>query len=375
MKLLQNLSVENLKHVEHFIKSLDAKDTPKPTPHFVKEPLPDLSQQSITPPKILSLGLSYVGFSIRRQASVREELNNRRFISFYGAPPQALAPLFRDVRDMFRQERPTCEDLFMTCNWLKCYDVMHVLEGRWGYCEDYMRPRIIRCQQMMQALRRQKMKFVQSATLITASLDTVTFTVQEFRNDPGSKWYDPKSKSAGLVSNVYLIFLRNARDDFISSFHFLMFLFQKKYEFCVCTDEPGKQVWLRGPFPPGEFPDITIFRGGDEKTAMKDRDKCALYFEMPQDKKFAADSAYAGEYDRIVLTMPEMKKEEIKWLNRLKARGETLHGRLKSFRVLGTRFRHGTGTEDKMNRHQMATESVCLIVLYDCENGRPLFDQ
>ena len=187
MKLLQNLSVENLKHVEHFIKSLDAKDTPKPTPHFVKEPLPDLSQQSITPPKILSLGLSYVGFSIRRQASVREELNNRRFISFYGAPPQALAPLFRDVRDMFQQERPTCEDLFMTCNWLKCYDVMHVLEGRWGYCEDYMRPRIIRCQQMMQALRRQKMKFIQSATLITASLDTVTFTVQEFRNDPGSK--------------------------------------------------------------------------------------------------------------------------------------------------------------------------------------------
>jgi len=72
------LSMETLKHVEHFIKSLDAKDTPKPTPHFVKEPLPDLSQQSITPPKILSLGLYYVGFSIRRQASAREELNNRR---------------------------------------------------------------------------------------------------------------------------------------------------------------------------------------------------------------------------------------------------------------------------------------------------------
>jgi len=78
MKLIQNLSMETLKHVEHFIKSLDAKDTPKPTPHFVKEPLPDLSQQSITPPKILSLGLYYVGFSIRRQASAREELNNRR---------------------------------------------------------------------------------------------------------------------------------------------------------------------------------------------------------------------------------------------------------------------------------------------------------
>jgi hypothetical protein len=149
MKRLQNLSVENLKHVEHFIKRLDAKDTPKSTPHFVKELLPDLTQQSITPPKILSLGLSHVGFDIHRQASAREELNSKRFISFYGAPPQALAPLFRDVRDMFRQERPTCEDLLMTCNWLKCYDVMHVLEGRWGYCEDYIRPRIKRCQQMI----------------------------------------------------------------------------------------------------------------------------------------------------------------------------------------------------------------------------------
>ena len=105
MKRLQNLSVENLKHVEHSIKRLDAKDTPKSTPHFVKELLPDLTQQSITPPKILSLGLSHVGFDIHRQASAREELNSKRFISFYGAPPQALAPLFRDVRDMFRPRR------------------------------------------------------------------------------------------------------------------------------------------------------------------------------------------------------------------------------------------------------------------------------
>ena len=72
--------------------------------------------------------------------------------------------------------------------------------------------------------------------------------------------------------------------------------------------------------------------------------------------------------------MAEMKDKEIKWLNRLKARGETLHGRLKSFRVLGTRFRHGKSPQERMAQHQMATESVCVIVLYDCENGRPLFD-
>lgn len=149
----------------------------------------------------------------------------------------------------------------------------------------------------------------------------------------------------------------------------------KKYETCVGTDEPAKQVWLRGPFPCGEQADITVFRGGKEDTPIEERDKNALYFQMPEDKQFAGDTAYSGEPERVIVTMPEMKKKDIKWLGRLKARGETLHARLKNFRVLGTRFRHGAGTEDKMNLHQMATESVALIVLYDCENGRPLFDQ
>ena len=160
-----------------------------------------------------------------------------------------------------------------------------------------------------------------------------------------------------------------------SHFRCLFQTLLKKYETGVGTDEPAKQVWLRGPFPCGEQADITIFRGGDEDTAIEDRDKNALYFQIPEKKKVAGDSAYTGEPERVICTMPEMKRKDIKWLGRLKARGETLHSRMKSFRVLGTRFRHGTGTQDKMNRHQMATESVSLIVLYDCENGRPLFEQ
>jgi hypothetical protein len=134
-------------------------------------------------------------------------------------------------------------------------------------------------------------------------------------------------------------------------------------------------VWLRGPFPCGEHSDLTIFRGGNEDTAIEDRDKAALYFHLPKDKRVAGDSAYAGEPERVIVTLPEMEKTHIKWLGRLKARGETLHARMKNFRVLGTRFRHGKGTQDKMKRHQMATESVAVIVLYDCENGRSLFDQ
>jgi hypothetical protein len=161
----------------------------------------DLSQQAITPSTILSSGLYYAGFDSRRQASARKDLNDRRFIAFYGAPPEALVPLFKDIREMFHEESPTCRDLFLTCNWLKCYDVMHVLEGRWGNCEDYMSPRIKRCQEMMQALRRKKMKFVDSNAIVVANVDTVSFMVQEFRKDPSAKYFDSKTRSAGVVSN------------------------------------------------------------------------------------------------------------------------------------------------------------------------------
>ena len=151
--MLQLLNKDKLQKVQQFIKSLDSTnmaELSKKVSNYEKSSSPmDLSQQSITPSDVLSLGLNYVGFDYRRQASASEDLNIRRFISFYGAPPQALAPLFKDIREMFQKERPTCRDLLITCNWLKGYDLMHVLEGRWGYCEDYLRPRIKRCQELL----------------------------------------------------------------------------------------------------------------------------------------------------------------------------------------------------------------------------------
>lgn len=83
----------------------------------------------------------------------------------------------------------------------------------------------------------------------------------------------------------------------------------QKYEFCVGTEEPAKQVWMNGPAPCGEIPDITLYRGGDEKTPIEDRDKSALYFQTPEGKMWVADSAYAGEYERIIVTMDEMSEE------------------------------------------------------------------
>ena len=59
---------------------------------------------------------------------------------------------------------------------------------------------------------------------------------------------------------------------------------------------------------------------------------------------------------------------------RAKNRQETLHWRLKSFNILGNRFRHGVNTEERMHLHKMVVEAVAGIVQYDYENGHPPFD-
>ena len=55
-------------------------------------------------------------------------------------------------------------------------------------------------------------------------------------------------------------------------------------------------------------------------------------------------------------------------MRRAHARHEAFNGRLKSFKVLAEKFRHG------QEKHKSVFEAVCVIVQYDMENGRPLFD-
>jgi hypothetical protein len=67
-----------------------------------------------------------------------------------------------------------------------------------------------------------------------ASIDCVHFEVDEFRTDPGSKWYSHKFNGSGL-----------------------------SYEVC-CDLVEDHIVWVNGPFP-ASYHDITIFCGGTRK--------------------------------------------------------------------------------------------------------------
>lgn len=54
--------------------------------------------------------------------------------------------------------------------------------------------------------------------------------------------------------------------------------------------------------------------------------------------------------------------------NRAKARHETFNTRLKNFKILDERFRHG------VTKHKAVFEACCVIVQYEMDNGHPLFD-
>lgn len=120
--------------------------------------------------------------------------------------------------------------------------------------------------------------------------------------------------------------------------------------------------------------DITLFRGGTTEQDVSDRDHTALYFQVKDGEKFVADSGYAGEPDKIVMTRDEQTPEFKEFLARCKNRGETFHWRLKAFNILGGRFRHGTSVENRMELHRMAVDVVVGVIQYDYENGHPPFD-
>jgi hypothetical protein len=159
---------------------------------------------TITPPELLCCGLLYCGFERERQDNVNEKTNVGRFGKFFGVHHSTLAPLFVDIINKY--PGVSVKNLLMTMNWFTLYDVYEVLAGRWGNCEDYIGPKVKECGKMYQSFFKEKIKLrfhlMDRRRVIVGSLDTCTFVCQEFRLDPSSEWYDPKSHSSGLVSQM-----------------------------------------------------------------------------------------------------------------------------------------------------------------------------
>jgi hypothetical protein len=126
------------------------------------------------------------------------------------------------------------------------------------------------------------------------------------------------------------------------------------YEIGIAVYE-NKVVWVNGPFPAGKT-DIHIFR----HKGLKDK--------IPVGKRILGDNGYRGE-DEIIGTPNAHDAAEIrKFKSRARSRHESFNARLKAFRCLDERFRHG------VEKHRIVFEAVCVICQYQLENGSPLFN-
>ena len=114
-------------------------------------------------------------------------------------------------------------------------------------------------------------------------------------------------------------------------------------------------VWMNGPFKASRH-DITIFRRG------------GLQDLVPEGNRIIGDHDYIGEPNLISTPNSHDPAALRKFKSRARARHESFNGRIKNFKCLDERFRHG------LNKHKIVFEAVCVICQYQMENGSPLFN-
>jgi hypothetical protein len=113
-------------------------------------------------------------------------------------------------------------------------------------------------------------------------------------------------------------------------------------------------VWMNGPFKASRH-DITIFRNA------------GLQERIPAGHRIIGDRGYIGEPAVISTTNPHDPAELRKFKSRARARHESFNGRIKKFKSLDERFRHGVA------KHKVVFEAICVICQYQMETGSPLF--
>lgn len=117
-----------------------------------------------------------------------------------------------------------------------------------------------------------------------------------------------------------------------------------------CNIQTGDIVWVVGPKPCGEWPDIKIFR-----TWLKG---CLLPGEMVE-----ADNGYRGERGHIRLPRDYISISDRLAKEGARARHETVNRRFKQFGVLKQIFRHDKG------KHKFCFSAVVVLTQLGFECG------
>ena len=128
------------------------------------------------------------------------------------------------------------------------------------------------------------------------------------------------------------------------------------WEVALCI-RTGHIVWINGPYPPGMYPDISIFRD-------------ALLSFLEQGERSEADDGYfAKALLGSIFTPKGNTRDEIDAEQRQLVRNfhETVNGRFKIWQCLEQECRHGVA------KHSAMFRAVAVITQLTIEAGEPLF--
>lgn len=126
-----------------------------------------------------------------------------------------------------------------------------------------------------------------------------------------------------------------------------------RYEVAECI-RTGWIVWIHGPFPPGDWNDVTIFRDG-------------LKHLLRKGERVEADDGYKAE-DPLLVKAPSGVRfmEDERWhakRSKVRRRHETINQRIKVFKILTDRFRHD------IEKHSMCFRACAVLTQLSFVHG------
>jgi len=128
-----------------------------------------------------------------------------------------------------------------------------------------------------------------------------------------------------------------------------------RYEVALCI-QTGWIVWINGPFAPGPWPDISIFRDGLKKLLF-------LGERVEADNGSRGDFAVDAPEERCPNLLQHIAKA---WC---RSRHETVNKRFKQFNVLKNCFRHD------IEKHMICFQAIVVVTqIALTDGGEPLFD-
>ena len=115
----------------------------------------------------------------------------------------------------------------------------------------------------------------------------------------------------------------------------------------------GYIVWVNGPFPAGEYSDVTIARRG-------------LVHFLNHNEYYIADGGYR-DGNQYSITPSGRRSYRDRQMAVIRSRHETINSRLKQWNILAVMFRH------PLEKHSWAFRAVANIIQLGLQTDRPAF--